>query len=136
MPTYNSACAGAARINGKWGNGVTRTNFNATAGAPLFINSSAFVATPNLIFGNTARTAPYNIYGPGNYNLDVSLRRSFAFHLGETSRLSLQADLYNVTNHTQFTVASAVFGNSSFGQVSGTQANTRRSTQLSGRIEF
>ena len=24
---------------------------------------------PNLIFGNTARTAPYNIYGPGNYNL-------------------------------------------------------------------
>jgi hypothetical protein len=29
-----------------------------------------------------------------------------------------------------------VFGNSSFGQVSGTQANTRRSAQLSGRIEF
>ena len=88
------------------------------------------------LFGNTARTAPYNIYGPGNYNLDISLRRSFALHLGESSRLSLQADLYNVTNHTQFTVASAVFGNAAFGQVSGTQANTRRSAQLSGRIDF
>ncbi len=136
MPTYNPTFAGPARINGSWGNGVTRTNFNSTTGAPLFINSSAFVATPNFIFGNTARTAPYNIYGPGNYNLDISLRRNFALHLGERSRLSLQADLYNVTNHTQFTVASAVFGNSSFGQVSGTQANTRRSAQLSGRIEF
>ena len=136
MPTYNPSFAGPARINGSWGNGVTRTNFNATSGAPLFINSSAFVATPAFIFGNTARTAPYNIYGPGNYNLDISLRRSFALHLGESSRLSLQADLYNVTNHTQFTVASAVFGNSAFGQVSGTQANTRRSAQLSGRIDF
>ena len=136
MPTYNSSFAGPARINGKWGNGVTRTNFNAPSGAPLFINNSAFVATPNFIFGNTARTAPYNIYGPGNYNLDISLRRSFALHLGESSRLSLQADLYNVTNHTQFTVASAVFGNSSFGQVSGTQANTWRRAQLSGRIDF
>jgi len=74
--------------------------------------------------------------GPGNYNWDISLRRSFPLHLGESSRLSLQGDLYNVTNHTQFTVASPVFGNASFGQVSGTQANTRRSAQLSARIDF
>jgi Carboxypeptidase regulatory-like domain/TonB dependent receptor len=136
MPTYNPAFSGPARINGSWGSGVTRTNFNSKTNPPLFINPSSFIATPDFIFGNTARTAPYNIYGPGNYNLDISLRRSFALHLGESSRLSLQADLYNVTNHTQFTVASAVFGNASFGQVSGTQANTRRSAQLSGRIEF
>ena len=134
MPTYNPNFAGPARINGGWGHGVTRTTFNSPAN--VYINSNAFVTTGNFLFGNTARTAPYNIYGPGNYNWDISLRRSFALHLGESSRLSLTADLYNVTNHTQFTVASPVFGNASFGQVSGTQANTRRSAQLSGRIDF
>jgi hypothetical protein len=134
MPSYNPSFAGPARINGNWGHGVTRTTFNSAKN--VFINSNAFVYAPSYTFGNLPRTAPYNIYGPGNYNLDISLRRSFPLHLGETARLNLQGDLYNVTNHTQFTVASPVFGNSSFGQVSGTQANTRRSAQLAARIEF
>ncbi len=90
------------------------------------------------MFGNTSRTAPYNLYGPGNYNLDISLRRSFGLHLGESSRLNLQADMYNVTNHTQFVVASNAWSptSTSFGQVSGNQANNSRAVQLSGRIEF
>jgi len=134
MPTYNPSFTGPARINGKWGNGVTRATFNSASN--VYIDPKAFVTTGNFVFGNTARTAPYDIYGPGNYNWDISLRRSLPLHLGESSRLSLQGDLYNVTNHTQFTVASPVFGNASFGQVSGTQANTRRSAQLSARIEF
>ena len=134
MPTYNSAFGGPARINGKWGQGVKRTTFNSPAN--VYINSTAFVTTPNYVFGNTARTAPYNIYGPGNYDLDISLRRSFPLHITESARFNIQGDLYNVTNHTQFTVASPVFGNASFGQVSGTQANGRRAAQLSARIEF
>jgi len=134
MPTYNAAFSGPARINGKWGQGVKRTTFNSPSN--VYINSTSFITTPNFVFGNTARTAPYNIYGPGNYDLDISLRRSFALHITESARFNIQGDLYNVTNHTQFTVASAVFGNSSFGQVSGTQANGRRAAQLSARIEF
>ena len=134
MPTYNPAFAGPARINGKWGHGVTRTTFNSAANT--YINSNAFVTTGNYVFGNTARTAPYNIYGPGNYNLDISLRRSFALHLTDSARFNLQGDLYNVTNHTQFTVASPIFGNASFGQVSGTQANGRRAAQITARLEF
>ena len=134
MPTYNPAypSGGDARINGGWGHGVTRSNYNKIS----FIDSNAFTTTPAYVFGNTARTAPYNLYGPGNYNLDISLRRSFGLHLTESSRLNLQADLHNVTNHTQFDVANTSFGNSSFGQVSGGQANDRRAIQLSGRIEF
>ncbi len=134
MPTYNPAFIGSANINGKWGHGVTRAASSYTSIS--YINSAAFQTTPSYVFGNTARTAPYNLYGPGNYDLDLSLRRSFALHITESSRLNFQADLYNVTNHTEFTVASAVYGNASFGQVSGTQANTRRSAQLSARIEF
>jgi len=134
MPSYNPAypSGGSARQNGHWGEGVTRDNFNKIS----FIDSNAFTTTPDYMFGNTARTAPYNLYGPGNYNLDFSLRRSFGLHLSESSKLSLEADMYNVTNHTQFDVANTSFGNKSFGQVSGTQANGRRAVQLSGRIEF
>jgi hypothetical protein len=137
MPSYNPAFAGSARINGKWGNGVTRTNYNqANTPSNLFINSAAFIYAPAYTFGNLPRTAPYNIFGPGNYNLDFSLRRSFGLHFTESARVNLQADMYNISNHTQFAVASPVYGNASFGQVSGTQANGRRAVQLSGRIEF
>ncbi|HEV2578910.1 MAG TPA: carboxypeptidase-like regulatory domain-containing protein [Acidobacteriaceae bacterium] len=134
MPSYSGTFSPDANVmpNGHWGHGVTRTNYNTIS----FINSAAFAYAPAYTFGNLPRTAPYNLYSPGNYNVDISLRRAFALHFTESAHVSLQADLYNVTNHTQFTVASPIYGNSSFGQVSGTQANARRSAQLSARIEF
>lgn len=100
-----------------------------------FIDSNAFVVNNAYQFGNAPRTAPFNIYGPGNYNLDISLRRSFNLRITESARFNIQADLYNVTNHTWFTVASSIWGNASFGQVGG-QANNPRQAQISGRIEF
>ena len=129
-PTLNPAFSGSARINGSWGNGVTAANTKVN-----FIDPNAFVATPAYIFANSPRTAPYNLYSPGNYGLDISLRRSFALHLSDSSKLSLQADMYNVTNHTQFSGIGTSFGSSNFGQVSG-QGNLSRDVQLSGRLEF
>jgi hypothetical protein len=137
MPSLNPAFAGSARINGKWGQGVTAANYNATNTASnKFIDSGAFVPNTAYQFGNSPRTAPYNIYGPGNYNLDLALVRSFPLHLGESSRLTLRAEMYNVTNHTKFAVASTVWGNNNFGQVAPDTTATRKSAQLSGRIEF
>jgi hypothetical protein len=142
MPTYNPSFAGPARIHGKWGEGVTAANFSTSnnsltqSSANQFIDVSAFQTTPAYIFGNTARTAPYNIYGPGNYQLDLALVRAFPLHLGESSRLNLRAEMYNVTNHTLFGVASSVWGASNFGQVTNSPNYTRRSVQLSGRIQF
>jgi len=49
--------------------------------------------------------------------------------------MTLEGDLYNLTNHTQFLVGGTVFGSASFGTVSG-QANTSRDAQLSVRVEF
>jgi hypothetical protein len=136
MPSLNPAFTGLARINGKWGSGVTAANFSSTTTpSNHFIDSSAFVANNLYQFGNAPRTGAFNIYGPGNYNLDISLRRSINLHITESSKFSFQAELYNVTNHTQFTVANTIWGNSSFGQVGG-QANNPRQAQLSGRIEF
>jgi hypothetical protein len=149
-PTMNPNFLGSARVNGDWGQGITAVNpgaisYIAPSGGTVSSPSGPFIAptstllnsvwAPSYTFGNAPRTAPYNLYSPGNYNLDISLRRSFALHLSESSQLLLQADMYNVTNHTQFGGIGTTLGSSNFGTVS-TQNNTSRDVQLSGRIQF
>lgn len=156
-PTLNPGFAGAARVNGKWGKGITAAN----TGAISYIASSTCSATstptgpfinpvapsggttcvnsqfmPAYTFGNAPRTAPYNIYGPGNYQLDLALVRSFPLHITDSARLNFRAEMYNVTNHTLFAVAGTVVGNANFGTVGQSSSYTRRSAQLSARIEF
>jgi hypothetical protein len=139
MPSYNPTYgSNTARINGKWGQGVTRGNYSQTGvTSNQFINTAAFSTsyTP-YTFGNLPRTAAYNIYGPGNYQLDLALVRSFKLHITETSRFDFRAEWYNVTNKTFFAVASTVFGNSSFGQVAPNASATRKAAQLSARLNF
>ena len=91
---------------------------------------------PAYTFGNSPRTAPFKITGPGNYQLDLAMVRSFPLHITETSRLDFRAEWYNVTNHTLFGVASMVVGNSSFGQVTQSAIANRKAAQFSARIEF
>jgi hypothetical protein len=157
-PTLNPGFIGKARVNGKWGQGITAANTGAisyiaastcsTTLAPTgpFIAPVAPTASqtsclnspvaPAFTFGNAPRTAPYNIYGPGNYQLDIALVRAFPLHLTEASSLNFRAEMYNVTNHTFFGVASTVVGNSSFGDVTTNANYNRRAVQLSGRIQF
>lgn len=153
QPTLNPSFAGQVRVNGKWGHGITAANTsaisyiassagNCTTVAPTgpFINpvstclNSSYV--PSYTFGNSSRTAPYNLYGPGNYNLDLALVRSFPLHFNEAAKLNLRAEMYNVTDHTQFAVASTAVGNANFGTVTSNPSATRKSVQISARIEF
>jgi hypothetical protein len=144
MPTYNPAFSGPARIHGKWGEGVTAQSASiANSATPLtassanqFIDVRGFLTTGSYVFGNTARTAPYNLYGPGNYQLDIGLARSFPLHFTESARFNFRAEMYNLTNHTLFGVASSAWGATNFGQVTTNANYNRRSAQLSGRIEF
>ncbi len=144
MPTYNPNFSGSARIHGKWGQGVTAASASiANSATPLtqssanqFIDVRGFQTTGAYLFGNTSRTAPYNIYGPGNYQLDIGLARSIPLHFTESARLNLRAELYNVTNHTLFGVSSLAWGSTNFGQVTTNPNYNRRSAQLSGRFEF
>lgn len=134
MPTLNPNYApdGRARLfNKHWGEGVTQ----ATAGTRSYIDSSAFIATPAYVFGNSARTAPYSLTGPGNYSLDIGVNRTF--RMLESARLNIRAELYNVTNHTQFAVSNLAFtgGTAAFGTV-GPGALKSRSAQLAAKIEF
>jgi hypothetical protein len=100
---------------------------------------TSLLATPSpydYTFADAPRTAPYNIYGPGNYQLDLAMVRSFPLHITEATKLNFRAEWYNVTNHTLFGVASMAVGNANFGQVTSTTAATRKAAQFSARIEF
>jgi hypothetical protein len=130
MPNYNSAYSGTVRTNGKWGSGVTADNVSGS-----FLDSNAFTSTQNYTFGDVARTAPYGITGPGSYNVDLSLRRTFILPHAEGVRMILEGDLYNVTNHVLFGGINTTFGSGSFGQVTS-QANLSRDAQLAARVEF
>ncbi len=153
----NPAFSGPIRVNGKWGQGITAANtgaisYIAASGGSEGANTGPFVApstltvntsfpngnplAPSYTFPNAARTAPYNLYNPGNYNLDIALVRSFPLHITESTKLNFRAEMYNVTNHTKFNVASTAVGNSSFGQVTADPTATRKTVQLSARIEF
>jgi hypothetical protein len=165
-PTLNANFSGSARQNGKWGKGVNNQNYNATTnGGPSaastfivpsigstttaptgpFINPVAPTGQTSLLntatvpaytFGNSPRTAPYNLLGPGNYQLDLAMVRSFPLHITESSSLDFRAEWYNITNHTQFGVASTAVGNASFGQVTQSSIYTRKAAQFSARISF
>jgi hypothetical protein len=147
-PILNPGFSGPARANGSWGKGITAANPNAisyiapstgtttsNASGPFMNPVSGILSSYAYQFSDSPRTAPYNLYGPGNYDIDVSLRRDFALHLTEASHLSLQIDSYNLTNHTQFGGIGQVLGSTGFGSVSS-QANQSRRMQLSGRLIF
>jgi hypothetical protein len=155
--TTNPNFSGSARQNGKWGHGVNYSNYNATSGgAPTaastfivpstgttaatvagpFINPPALAGTYDYTFGDVPRTAAYHLYGPGNYQLDLAMVRSFPLHITETTKLDFRAEWYNVTNHTLFGVASTAVGSANFGQVTQTGSLNRKSAQFSARVSF
>ncbi|HZL53180.1 MAG TPA: carboxypeptidase regulatory-like domain-containing protein [Terracidiphilus sp.] len=165
-PTLNPNFTGSARQNGKWGHGVTWANYNATSSnqptssSTFIVPSVGSTTTPasgpfispvapsgqksllasggsyDYTFGDAPRTAPYNINGPGNYQLDLAMVRSFPLHITEASKLDFRAEWYNVTNHTLFAVASTAVGNANFGQVTQSGNLNRKSAQFSARISF
>ena len=141
MPTLNPAFTGNARTTKHWSG--FGPNIVASAGSATVAPTGPFI-TPTLAnsvympaytFGNASRTAAYGLTGPGFFGMDISLRRSFPLHITESTKLSLQGDLYNVTNFVQFGNVNTSVGNASF-SIPSTQTNNPRQGQLSARIEF
>jgi hypothetical protein len=140
----------SARQNGRWGKGATTSNYttisyivpaggttvaNAT-GPFLNTGTSAIKTSMSYLFGDAPRTAPYNLTGPGNFQLDLAMVRSFPLHITPSTKLNFRAEWYNVTNHTLFAVASTAVGAASFGQVTASGVANRKAAQFSARIEF
>ena len=151
VPIMNPNFTGQVRVNGKWGQGTsgdprytaapsyiapsTGTSV-ATAQGPFMNPVTGVLNSYAYLFGDAPRTAPYNLYGPGYYQLDLAMVRSFPLHITEATKLNFRAEWYNVTNNTLFGVASTAVGNGSFGQVNQSGIYNRKSAQFSARIDF
>lgn len=183
MPAYNTGAnslypvSGSVRQNGGWGHGATRNGNAGTVNAATelsamqYINPDAFVQTGvltntttctasgtacnGMLLGDVARTAPYGLRGPGNYNIDGDLRRTFDLWKDGRVRFIFEASVFNAVNHVWFgssastadgSIGSSVTGeycptcstpngNPGLGVISG-QANSPRQWQMAGHITF
>jgi len=79
-------------------NTFLKYNSCAFQGQTLTAPNGAIIAN-QFWFGGTNQTAG-DLRGPGRFNLDMSLRRSFTLH--ESIKLQLSADASNVLNHTEY----------------------------------
>jgi hypothetical protein len=120
------------------------------AGGLQILNPAGFAEAAPSMLGNEGRNA---FIGPGFYSVDLSVARSFGLRwLGESGRLKLRADAFNVLNHANLgnpdslltNPPSPTFGIATFGR-QGRQSGfpavsplneTARQVQLSVKIEF
>jgi hypothetical protein len=93
-----------------------------------YFNPAAFVQNAVGTFGNSARNL---LRGPGLFNLDWSVQKSF----GEAHKASIRADFFNVFNNVHLNApGSNVSSASTFGKI--TSAGDPRILQLALRYQF
>jgi hypothetical protein len=111
------------------------------------LDPSQFTAPPPGQLGSTGRNA---FEGPGFFNVDVSLSRSFPVRvLSEGGRLTLRADAFNVLNHANLgqpdsQMTSPTFGEALYGRMGQNSgfpslvplSETARQIQVLLRLEF
>ena len=119
----------------------------AVSGGQRLLLRDGFAQPGIGVLGNSGRNA---FRGPGLYNVDLSLSRSFGLPwMGEAGRLTLRADAFNVLNHANLNNPDAFIGSQTFGVAtygrrgvaSGFPAvtpfnETARQIQLMLRLEF
>jgi hypothetical protein len=111
--------------------GRLRLNGNPRNGLPYF-NTSLFSAPALGTFGDSRRRF---FYGPGMFNTDLALLRSF--HLSESKALQFRLEAFNIFNHTEFfgpAAANGDFSSALFGQV--VKAAPPRLMQVALKIMF
>jgi hypothetical protein len=93
--------------------GVAAMAANIDGGRQI-LNPDAFAAPGASALGTTGRNA---FRGPGLYNFDASLSRSFALpRLGEAGKATIRADAYNLLNHANLNNPDSTLGDANFGQ--------------------
>jgi Carboxypeptidase regulatory-like domain len=111
---------------------------NASCSAPSqvrtlqnWFNPCAYEKQAPLTFGNTGRNT---LLGPGAWNLDMSLSRSFP--LTERFNLHFRAEAFNIFNHPQFgNPGTSLSSTSSLGRITST-VNNNRILQVALRLTF
>jgi hypothetical protein len=100
--------------------------------AGKWFDTTAFGQPTGVRFGDTGRN---QFYGPGGYNLDFSLFRSFP--LGGSRRLEARVEAGNVLNHMIPGNPSSSITSGTFGQITGINGNyPERQGRLGLRFTF
>ena len=82
-------------------------------GGVRLLSPAGFARPPAGALGNTGRNS---FRGPGFYNIDASISRSFALPwMNEGSRLTVRADAFNILNHANLGVPESQLGHPNFG---------------------
>jgi hypothetical protein len=144
-----------ARINGRWGRGpganaanlnniqyLDPAAFQCPDSSPdnhtLTCGSSRAVGNTWKL-GNIARSAPDGLKGPGWWEVQLGLRRTFNVRETATLHLTFQieADVDNATNSTFFNLSSSAWNGATYGVVSGQNKSILpRDWQFAGRFRF
>jgi hypothetical protein len=94
-----------------------------------YYNPCAFVAQPAGTFGNEGRNI---LFGPGRYNVDSAITRSF--RIREKYRLDFRGEAFNVLNHANWgNPSSALSG--ALGLITGA-SNSARILQAAMKLVF
>jgi hypothetical protein len=115
--------------------GLDRPNLvsaNAYATDPnprVWLTPAAFALNDTGTFGNLGRFA---LNGPGRFNLDVSLSRTFPFK--ERFRVVARWEAFNATNHVRYNNPTTNVNSANFGQILG--AADPRIMQFSMKLHF
>ena len=120
--------------NSRTANGADRPN---VVGNPTlsnrtiaqWFNTAAFQANPVGTFGNAGRSL---ILGPGAWNLDIALSRSFS--ITERQRVDFRWEAFNLFNHTRFGSPSTAMNSATYGQI--TSAGDPRIMQFALKYVF
>jgi len=101
--------------------------FDTTAYAPVVVD-----ATHPARFGNAGRN---NLRGPGFFNIDFSLFRSFA--VTERIKFQIRGEALNALNHPNFANPGADISSAgTFGFITSTTGTGERNIRLSARVSF
>lgn len=91
--------------------------------------SSVSVPSPTQPFGNSGRN---NVIGPGFFQLDLGLYKTFSIH--ERVRMQLRGEAFNALNRTNFNVPNGNISSQSFGQINN--AFEARQFQVALKVLF
>jgi len=96
-----------------------------------WFNTANFSAPASLTQGTIGDNRNY---GPPLHNMDLSIFKDFPFT--ERFRLQFRTEIFNLTNTPQFNFPDSGYGDSKFGQITGTLAGTERHVQFSLKFLF
>jgi hypothetical protein len=100
--------------------------------AGVWFDRAAFAQPTGVRFGDTGRN---QFYGPGAYNLDLSVFRMFP--LGGSRRLEARIEAGNVLNHAVYGNPNGGITGGTFGQITGINGNyPERNVRLGLRFTF